>query len=161
MMFRIASRVGKDPSLAEDAVQEALTLAFLRLRSYRAGSSLRAFLAAISARQASTLLRAELRRRRRELHAEPLYRHVPTPVDALEAERTAQALRVALGALPEKRRRVALLRLDGGLSYAEIADSLHTSEASARTLTHLALHALEKALLSTGIDVTRMRGPAT
>jgi RNA polymerase sigma-70 factor (ECF subfamily) len=151
MMFRIAARVvSKNRCLAEDAVQEALTLAYVRLRSYRPGSSLRAFLAAIAARKASTLLRSELRRRRREVDAEPFELQVPTPADTLDAERTAQALRQALGALPNKRRQVALLRLDGGLSYAEIAESLHTSEASARNLTHLALASLEKALLTAG-----------
>jgi RNA polymerase sigma-70 factor (ECF subfamily) len=145
LMFRVASRLCQSPSLAEDAVQEALTVAFRRLRAYRAGTSLRGFLVAIAAGQAETLLRSEKRRRRREAHSAALERE-PTPADQLEAKDLADRLRSALLALPEKRRAVALLRLDAGLSYGEIADVLSTSEASARSLTHLAISALREAL---------------
>jgi DNA-directed RNA polymerase specialized sigma24 family protein len=44
---------------------------------------------------------------------------------------------------------VALLRLDGGLSYAEIAEALATTEASARSLAHLAINALREVLTET------------
>jgi RNA polymerase sigma-70 factor (ECF subfamily) len=145
VMFRIAGRLAGNRSLAEDAVQEALTVAHQRLAEYRAGTSLRAYLSAIAARQAETLARGEWRRRRREDLVEPAAPAL-TPESELEAERVAERLRNVLAALPEKRRQVAVLRLDGGLSYAEIAETLETTEASARALTHLALIALRDAL---------------
>ena len=39
-----------------------------------------------------------------------------------------------------------MLRLDGGMSYAEIADALGTSEGSARVLVHLALKEIKEKL---------------
>lgn len=145
LMFRVASRLCQSPTLAEDAVQEALTVAYRRLPVYRAGTSLRAFLVAIAAGQAETLLRSEKRRRRREEHSVTLERE-PSPADQLEAKHLASRLHDALLSLPEKRRAVALLRLDAGLSYGEIAQALNTTEASARSLTHLAIRALREAL---------------
>jgi RNA polymerase sigma-70 factor (ECF subfamily) len=145
LMFRVAARLCQSPALAEDAVQDALTAAYRRLGAYRAGTSLRAFLVAIAAGQAETLLRSERRRKRREEHTALLDRE-PTPADELEAKDLANRLHGALLALPEKRRAVALLRLDAGLSYGEIAQALSTTEASARSLTHLAITALRAAL---------------
>jgi len=43
MLYRIASRACGDRVLSEDAVQEALTIAFTRLAQYQAGTSLKAF----------------------------------------------------------------------------------------------------------------------
>ena len=154
LMFRVASRLCQSPALAEDAVQDALTVAYRRLRVYRAGTSLRAFLVAIAASQAETLLRSERRRRRREEHT-PLLEREPTPADQLEAKDLANRLHGALLALPEKRRAVALLRLDAGLSYGEIAQALSTTEASARSLTHLAITALREALNREDSPTTR------
>jgi RNA polymerase sigma-70 factor, ECF subfamily len=145
MLYRIAARACGDRSLAEDAVQETLTLVYQRLGGYRPGTSLRSFLAAIAARQAQTLLRGERRRHAREdTSAEP--EPIPGPAEALEAERTARRIREALGAMPKKRREIALLRLDGGLSYTEIAAAVGTSEGSARVLVHLAIKELREKL---------------
>src|SRR5687767_6139547 len=59
MLFRIAARVSGNAAIAEDAVQEALTLAFERLPNYRHDTPFRAFLATVAARQAHTLSRTE------------------------------------------------------------------------------------------------------
>ncbi|HWA71452.1 MAG TPA: sigma-70 family RNA polymerase sigma factor [Polyangiaceae bacterium] len=148
LMYRVAARLCQSPALAEDAVQDALTVAYRRLRAYQPGTSLKAFLVAIAAGQAETLLRSERRRKRRE-EENPHAEGEPSPADALEAKDLAARLREALLALPEKRRAVALLRLDGGLSYAEIAEALATTEASARSLAHLAINALREVLTET------------
>jgi RNA polymerase sigma-70 factor (ECF subfamily) len=153
LMYRVAARLCQSSSLAEDAVQDALTVAYRRLRSYQPGTSLKAFLVAIAAGQAETLLRSERRRKRRE-EENPLAEGEPSPADALEAKALATRLREALLALPEKRRAVALLRLDGGLSYAEIAEALATTEASARSLVHLAINALREVLTESEANVS-------
>ncbi len=145
MLYRIASRACRDRALSEDAVQEALTIAFTRLAHYQAGTSLKAFLASIAVKRARTLLRSERRRRGYEERS-PATERVPEPTELLETEQSARAIRAALEAMPDKRREVALLRLDGNLSYAEIAAALGTTEGSARVLAHLALNELKSRL---------------
>lgn len=145
LLYRIALRACGDRAMAEDAVQEALTLAYRKLDRYQPGTSLRAFLATIAARQAQTLLRGERRRRAREdASAEP--ERMAGPAELLGAERLATRIRDALATMPKKRREVALLRLDGNMSYAEIAEAVGTTEGSARVLVHLALKELRETL---------------
>lgn len=145
MLYRIAARTARDPSLGEDAVQESLEIAYRDLRRYRPGTSLRAYLAGIVVRRAHTLVRGEIRRRlREEASSAP-----EAPADVAEvALAREQAVRVAaaLKALPKKRRQAAILRLDTGMSYREIAAALDTSEGSARVLVHLALKELRLVL---------------
>jgi RNA polymerase sigma-70 factor (ECF subfamily) len=145
MLYRIAVRACGNRQLAEDAVQEALTLAFQKLAHYEPGTSLKAFLAAIAARQARTLLRGEKRRRAREDAAQPP-ECIANPQELLNAARTAQRVREALGSMPKKRQQIALLRLDGNMSYTEIAEAVGTTEGSARVLVHLALKELRERL---------------
>jgi RNA polymerase sigma-70 factor (ECF subfamily) len=129
----------------EDAVQETLTLFYDRLGQYAPGTSLRSFLAAIAVRQARTLLRGEQRRRHREDTSAPP-QNSPDPVELLAAERLGKKIRDALSTMPKKRQEAALLRLDAGLSYAEIAEAVGSTEGSARVLVHLALQELRELL---------------
>jgi RNA polymerase sigma-70 factor (ECF subfamily) len=151
MLYRIATRACGDRALAEDAVQEALTIAYQKLARYQPGTSLKAFLAAIAVRQAQTLLRGERRRHARETVAdapEPL----AGPAETLSAERLAERIRAALQSMPKKRREVALMRLDGDLSYAEIAANVGSTEGSARVLVHLAMRELREKLVDVAPD---------
>lgn len=141
LLYRVAARACGDRALAEDAVQDALTLAYERLSTYQPGTSFRAFLAAYAVRKAQTLLRGERRRRVREEGAEAP-QGLPGPVDLVRASQAAVRVRDALAKLPEKRRAVAMLRLDAELSYAEIAEAVGTTEGSARVLVHMALKEL-------------------
>ncbi len=145
VLYRIAARTCSDASMAEDAVQEALTVAYQRLGRYQPGTSLRAFLAAIAVRKAHTLLRGERRRRLRE-DAATAPEHLPGPAELLDAEQTRERIREVLARMPEKRREVALLRLDAGLSYDEIARAVGSTRGSARVLLHLALTELRREL---------------
>ncbi len=140
-LHRVAQRACGDPVLAEDAVQEALTLVYERLARYRPGTSFKAFVTAIAVKRAHSLMRSERRRRDRErASARPA---TWAAADArLDAERAAVRVREALAAMPEKRREVAILRLDGGLSYAEIAEATGTTAGSARVLVHKAVKQL-------------------
>lgn len=145
MLYRIAARACRDSALAEDAVQEALTLAFRRLERYQPGTSLRAFLATMAVKQAQTMLRSERRRRAREdASAEP--ERPALPAELVQAERTARRVREVLASLPKKRQQAALLRLDAGMSYSEIAQALGTTEGSARVLVHYAMNTLREQL---------------
>jgi len=64
----------------------------------------------------------------------------------MSAAQQASRVRAVLAGMPEKRREAALLRLDAGLSFAEIARTLDTTEGSARVLVHLALKELREHL---------------
>ncbi len=144
-LYRVAYRACGNASLAEDAVQETLTIAYRSLKRYQPGTSFRSYLAAIAVKRAHTLLRSETRRAWHESGARVSDRS-PGADAALEAEETANRIRETLARLPEKRRAAALLRLDAGLSYAEIARALGISEGSARVHVHNALKALRSQL---------------
>ena len=144
-LYRVAFRACGNSSLAEDAVQETLAIAYRSLKRYTPGTSFRGYLAAIAVKRAHTLLRSEVRRARHESDAQGPA-EVPRADAALEAGETAARIRRSLAQMPEKRRAAAMLRLDAGLSYAEIARALRMSEASARVHVHLALKTLRKQL---------------
>ena len=145
MLYRIAARQTRNESLAEDAVQEALVIVCERLASYRPGTSLKAWMAAIVMTRAKTLARSERRRAAREESAKgpsPL----PAPSARLDSDELITRVRDALDTLPAKRRQAAILRLDGGLTHGEIAEVLGSTEGSVRVLVHLALTSLREAL---------------
>ena len=145
MLYRIAAREARHESLAEDAVQEALVIVHERLETYRPGTSLKAWLAAIVVNRARTLARSERRRVVREEAAhspQPL----PCPSARVDACALAEQVRDALDGLPPKRRQAAILRLDGGLTHAEIAEAMDSTEGSVRVLVHLAMKTLREAL---------------
>lgn len=141
LLMRVAGRTCRSSEMAEDAVQEALAVAARDLHRYEPGTNFKAWLAAITSQRAWTLLRGELRRRQREEAADEPQR-IATPEQHVRAHQAAQRVQDALAKLPEKRRRAAMLRLDAGLSYKEIAAALQTSAPSARVLVHLALKTL-------------------
>lgn len=145
LLFRVAARAGRDAQLAEDAVQEGLEIAARRLAEYEPGTSLRAWLASIVSKRAFTLSRSEWRRRSRE-DASAAPERSADPQAHLEASQLAGRLQAALEALPDKRRQAVALRLDGALSYEEIALAIGSTPASARVLVHLGLKALKDAL---------------
>lgn len=142
VLYRIAGRAIRDDGLAEDAVQEALVVAHRQLSRYRAGTSLRGYLAAIAVRRAQTLLRGEIRRRaREEKSARPA--EDSSTEEVVVAEEQRQRLLAAIDRLPTKRKEAVLLRLDGGLSHAEIAAAVGSTERSVRVLVHLGLKELK------------------
>lgn len=143
--FRLAMRTVGDRSVAEEAVQEALTLAHRDLARYQVGTSLRGWLCALSMRCAATLGRSERRRNVRELgSSQP---DSPAgPEAALHARDLAHRLDLALAGLTEKRREAALLRYDGGLQHSEIAALMGISDAAVRQLVSEATKVLRVAL---------------
>lgn len=132
-LFRYLDRLSDDPELAADLVQEA----FIKL--YRKGSlpdAPAAWLISV----AMNLFRNErsTRSRRRRLltparaegaHSDP----PPSPERTTVALDTRQRVRSAIDRLPERDRRMLLLRAEG-YSYQEIAAALRVNQASVGTL---------------------------
>jgi len=145
MLLRVALRVAGNRAIAEDAVQETLTLSYQRLVSYRHEASFKTFLAAIAARQAHTMVRAERRRAKREQGAAAPGLSA-TPEQELQAAAAARRVRAALAVMPRTQREAALLRLDAGLSHREIAAALDSTEGSVRVLVYRALKQLRERL---------------
>jgi RNA polymerase sigma factor (sigma-70 family) len=145
LLYGLAHRACGDASIAEDAVQEALEIAFRRLGRLREDSSLRSFLAGIATRRAATLLRSERRRRVWEAKGVAA-EQADRGDDLLEAQRLAEGIRGALASLPAKRQAVVLLRLEGGLTDEEIAEAVGSTAGSVRVLVHLGLRQLRESL---------------
>ena len=146
MLYRIAMRISSSPELAEDSVQETLTIVFQKLHRYEPNTNFRAFVANIATKRTLTLIRSERRRRSREQKSAEKNETAPSPLQLNEAAQTAEQIRRALEQMPTKRRNVILLRIEAGLSYADIAEQVGSSEASTRVLAHLAMKELKNAL---------------
>jgi len=141
-MLRSIWRVVRDPDLAEDALQDALTILWRKLPSLARHPNPEAFVLRVCLNAACDHLRARARRRRRE-----------APLDAGEGAacavsadlRQESAVREeVLEAITRLRQREAtaiLLRALGDQSYETIGRSLGCSEVTARV--HV-LHAREK-----------------
>ena len=150
-LYRVASRMSGCATLAEDVVQETLTIAYQKLGEFRPEAPFRSYLMAVAVKRARTLARSERRRLVRESKSsKPQFD--ASPEEALSGRRSATLVQDALRTMPEKRRRAVVLRLDAGMSYREIADVMGSSEGSARVLVHMALKELKAVLASREIE---------
>ena len=138
----VATLLG-DRSAAEDVVAQAFERAWRRRRSFdaRRGSA-RAWLFGIARNAALD----ELRRRRRgaPLVGEPVDEELALDDDAEALVRRA-AVRAALASLEPRERELVALKFHGGLTNAELARVLGTSESNAGTRLHRAVTKLREA----------------
>jgi len=146
-VYRTASRVLGDSDLAQDATQDAFVNAMGGLSRFRGDASFRTWLLRIAINAAKTVGRRNGRRREVNLVlAENEASSLPDParqaVNVTELERAEQALE----RLPPKQRLAVALRVQQGLSYAEIAVSLECSEGAARVNYHLGVKRLREML---------------
>jgi len=151
-LLRYLERMVRDPAIAEELVQET----FLRVHRSRERYEADARFSTWLYRIATNLALNELRRPyRRHPHASAEARSDPDAGPALElvasgpstdelvdARRAGEALRAELDRLPERQRTALWLSAGEGLSYAEVAVVLETSEASVKSLVHRARTAL-------------------
>lgn len=117
-LVRFLHRKVWDADRAQDLAQEA----FVRALDHDPESP-RSFLFTVASNLARDEARAAIRRRRHLtlIKAEVEDRSTPDPVEVLEQERRAAAVRRALDQLSERDREVLLL-WDAGLNYEEIAE---------------------------------------
>ena len=138
-MFRYAVHMlDGDIDEAEEAVQEALTQAWVHLPQFRGDSALQTWLFRITA---NCVLSA--RRRRRPITADDWLLDLPAgpatdPVVHTQHEDLWAALTVALSELPWRQRSSWLLRELEGLPYEGIADILETTPTVVRGQLHRA-----------------------
>jgi len=140
------TRLLGDAHDAEDACQDALLRAYRAFSRLKPNSNPRAWLYKIAT---NTAFNAMKRRKRREAH------HVDLdlerlPSDANETHEQREQMRAvmrAVEALPPKQRAALMLRQFHGMSYAEIATSTGSSEASARANVYQAIKKLRETLV--------------
>lgn len=132
-LFRYLDRSSGDPDLAADLAQEA----FVRL--YRRGSlpdAPAAWLISVALNLLRNAQSTGSRRRRLLTPARGEGVHSdrpPSPEEATLAEESRRRVRVAVDRLPERERRLLLLRAEG-YSYRDIATALGLNETSVGTL---------------------------
>jgi len=149
-MLRYLERMVRDAGTAEDLLQETFLRVFRAQERYQPEARFSTWLYTI----ATNLALNELRRPRRraphrsadegesdEVHL-VLEGNEPRADDVIHARRASAELERELAALPERQRAALMLSAVEGLSYAEVAVSLETTEKSVKALVHRARAAL-------------------
>ena len=149
-LLRYVDRMVRDPAAAEELVQETFLRLYRARERYEPEARFSTWLYTIATRLALN----ELRRPR---HQNPhkstdevdtegptlvLAHPGPRADDVAHARRVGRQVEGALASLPERQRAALWLAAVEGLSYAEIAESLATSEKSVKALVHRARCAL-------------------
>ena len=143
----IARRFCDDLDEAEDLAQRSFINASQRAGGWL-GGSFKGWLFRITVNLSKNHKRDRARFDRSEAASEK--EAAPTEANAesrIEAAQERKALRDAIAKLPTRQREVLLLRLDGDLPFAEIADALSITETNAKVNFHHAVSKL-KAWLS-------------
>jgi RNA polymerase sigma-70 factor, ECF subfamily len=144
-VYRLTARILGDRDLAQDATQDAFVNALGALHRFRGDASFRTWLLRIAVNAARSVGRRQVRRREVSL---VLADHEPSlgPDPATRVEHSTEVERVEkmLARLPTKQRMAVALRVQQGLSYAEIAAALDCTEGAARVNYHLGVKKLRE-----------------
>jgi RNA polymerase sigma-70 factor (ECF subfamily) len=123
-VLHVIYRMCGEMQVAEDAAQETFIQAWLRLQSYRPGTSLRNWLYRIAVNTAIDMLRKEKRILPGAVEDLQLTDPGPSPEALVTNSERALTVQRAVLALPDSSRAVLVLREYEGLSYQEIAEAL-------------------------------------
>lgn len=123
-VLNVIYRMCGDMGVAEDAAQETFIQAWLRMPSYRPGTSLRNWLYRIAVNTAIDMLRKDKRILPGEIEDLNLRDSKPGPEAMVASFERTEVVQEAVLALPKASRAVLVLREFEGLSYQEIADAL-------------------------------------
>lgn len=134
-IFRLLSRLIRDPAEIEDVAQEAFIKAYRALPNFRGESAFYTWLYRIAINTAKNYLVAQGRRAPTTTETEfdeaetfeegEQLRDVATPDAVLLSKQVAAAVNRAIERLPEDLRTAIVLRELEGLSYEEIAESMN------------------------------------
>ncbi len=146
-LLRFAYVLTGDATLAEDAVQDALTTACAKWPRIQQADDPDAYVRRMIANAHVSWWRRF--RRRESPVAEPERGHLTT-ADGAEERAEADAIWKLCAGLPRQQRAAVVLRYYEGLSYAEIGAVLDCAEATARSRVHRALATLKQTLTGEG-----------
>jgi RNA polymerase sigma-70 factor (ECF subfamily) len=139
-VLAIARRFARDNDDAEDLAQRAFINASQRAGSWR-GGSFKSWLFRIVVNLAKNHLRDTARFDRAEDSSSEHPAVEAMAEQRIESAQQSRALREAVARLPRRQREVLLLRIDGDLPFAEIAQTLGITEVNAKVNFH---HAVQK-----------------
>jgi RNA polymerase sigma-70 factor, ECF subfamily len=143
-VYAYVATLMRDRFAAEDVTALAFERAYRKRASFRPGRGTpRAWLFGIARNAALD----ELRRRARSapVGAEPVDEAAPFPEDEAELGARRLVVRSALESLHPRERELVALKFFAGLSNAELAAVLRTTETNAGTRVHRAIHKLREA----------------
>jgi RNA polymerase sigma-70 factor (ECF subfamily) len=129
-LYRWLYHLTHDRHAAEDLTQESFLRAFSRLASFQAGTNFQAWLFRIAFNALANQRRAA--RRVRQSFPDNLPGPERGPAETAMTREAFQRLTRAVGRLPTDYRAAFLLRIEGELSFREIAGVLNISEETAR-----------------------------
>ncbi len=149
VVYATAYRITGNPHDAEDVAQETFVRAYFALDRF---SPIRGGFPAWLVRIATNLSLTRLRRRRETPTEadERLPDLGPGPAEAAERDETREAVRRAVGELPDRYQTVVLLRFVQDMSYDEIAEEMGIPRNTVATWLRRALGLLEKSLGAVG-----------
>lgn len=163
-IFRLLSRLVRDPAEVEDVAQEAFIKAYRALPNFRGDSAFYTWLYRIAINTAKNWLVAQGRRAPTSTESEIEdaenfesaggLREVATPDAVLASRQIGEAVNRAIERLPEDLRTAIVLREIEGLSYEEIAGSMNCPIGTVRSRIFRAREAIA-AELQPLIDVSK------
>ena len=153
-VLRFLERMVSEAGVAEDLVQETFLRVWRARERYEPGARFSTWLFTIAGNAARNELRRPFRRASHESLDDgdeegaplALSGEDPPSDELVDARRAGQGLEAALAELPERQRSALWLRAVEGLSYAEVAEALATSEKSVKALIHRARVTLAKTM---------------
>ena len=157
-MLSLAERLLRDPSLAEDAVQESLISALRGLGKFRGESSLKTWLHRITTNTSLSVLRKINRAAEQsiedhlpifdanECRIELPWKHLASVTELLEIEDIREKVAAGINLLPDSYRLVLQLRDIEGYDTNETAELLDISTDNVKVRLHRSRAALKKIL---------------
>ncbi len=142
-------RVNGDEHRSEELLQEIFMTVWVKRKTYKLKKPFRAWLYTIAINRARLEFRKTKGKEMASLDVTPDSHksNHPSPDDAALDRERASIVNAALAQLPEPQQMVVTLRIWGGLSYAEIAETVGHAESTVRSHMHRALAALRKDLI--------------
>ena len=140
-VYNIALRMVGDPDDAADMTQETFIKAYRALSGFRGDSKFSSWLYRIASNVCLDFLRSRSRHPQVSLSgadeddrtAFELPDMSQNPEEQLMKKLSMEAVRRGLGQLPEQQRQILVLRELGGLSYAELAQTLGLEEGTVKS----------------------------
>jgi|RhiMethySRZTD1v2_1073278.scaffolds.fasta_scaffold1109243_2 RNA polymerase sigma factor (sigma-70 family) len=156
-VFRIVLRMVRSPDDADDLTQDTFVRAHRGLKTFKDEYDFHPWLYRIAVNQAINFLNKRKRQAAADLDEVPEgdIRAGPEPESPLQSasrQELLTRLELALDKLPEEQRTVFLLRVQEGLSYEEIAETMETPKGTVMSRLARARMALRKHL---GVPVDR------
>ena len=151
-VLRLCTSLLADATLAEDAAQEIFLKAYHALRNFRGASTFSTWLYRIAANHCKDLLRVRARQRTEswdaliEQHGEHIQELLVASEDQQAALANAELIEKILSSLPPDYRVILTLREVEGLSYDELAATLHCSLDAVKARLRRARQALQERL---------------